>query len=101
MKNLVKSQQSLEKTTLINSLKQSIALAFERTGTPPVNIDNMSKDIATEFEGIKDDVVSMAIRNGSLGHYGRTYRLSTQEICIWIREYKKETGRVKLNMNVK
>jgi hypothetical protein len=29
------------------------------------------------------------LRNGGLGKYGRTYKLSTQEVCYWIREHIK------------
>jgi len=30
-----------------------------------------------------------ALRNGSLAKYGITYKLNTQVICFWIREYLK------------
>lgn len=36
---------------------------------------------------MNEDHILKAIRNGSLGRYGKTFKLSTQEICIWIREY--------------
>lgn len=92
MNNLQVSQQQLETSHQINSLKQSLALAIERTNTVPFNIENMVKDILTEFPKLNDDSMSMAIRNGSLGKYGRTYKLSTQEVCIWIREHLKSSS---------
>jgi hypothetical protein len=33
--------------------------------------------------------IRQALRNGGLGKYGRTYKLSTQEVCYWIREHIK------------
>lgn len=94
MRNLKTSQQELEQTIQtskkINIIKQSVALAFERTNTPVFNLDNLSSDIESEFKKQDINVITNAIRNGSLGVYGRTYRLSTQEVCIWIREYIKE-----------
>lgn len=89
MNKLQTTQQKSEIQTLTNSLSQSVALAFERTGTAPINIDYMIKDILSEFPRASDETLTMAIRKGSLGAYGRTYKLTTQEICIWIREYIK------------
>jgi hypothetical protein len=31
-----------------------------------------------------------AIRQGSLGKYGLTYKLNTQAVCYWINQYLKE-----------
>ena len=73
----------------IEVIKQSMALAFERTNLPVFDIDNLSNDILKEFENKDINLITSAIRNGSLGVYGRTYRMSTQEVCIWVREYLK------------
>ena len=97
MNNLQVLQQQLEISHQTNSLKQSLVLAIERTNTVPFNIENMTKDILTEFPNLNDDSMSMAIRNGSLGKYGRTYKFSTQEVCIWIREYLKTTPQYNSN----
>lgn len=70
-----------------NKLKISIAFAFERTRSDPFKIDAMVKDILEEFPKLTSDKITEAIRNGSLGKYGRTFRLSTQEVCYWIRKY--------------
>lgn len=75
--------------TLENSLKQSLLLAFERTSTEPKNVENMIKDILSEFKRIDENTITIALRNGALGKYGKTYKLSTQDVCIWIREYYK------------
>jgi hypothetical protein len=81
--------QTSEQKTLKHSLKTSILLAFERLGTEPYNVDNMINDVITEFPRTKENDFVIAIRNGSLGKYGKTYKLCTQDICIWVREYLK------------
>ena len=67
-----------------------LAVAFDRTNTEPFNVEKMSFDIITEFPELSDEDLKKAIKNGGLGKYGKTYKLSTQEVCIWIREYIKE-----------
>ncbi len=82
-----KSQVKLEKTILTSDIGQSLAVAFERTNSIPKNLIQMTNDIATEFKGVPVVTIQKAIRNGSLGMYGKTFgELSTQEICIWIRK---------------
>ena len=81
------------------TLKISIALAFERTNTEPFNVDNMIKDVLSEFKDKDLNIITDAIKRGSLGYYGRTYRMSTQEVCLWIREYLKTTKKPVENWN--
>ena len=90
MNNLTTSQQQSEITTLQSDINPYLAVAFERTNTEPYNIEKMSFDITNEFSKLKSEDFKKAIRNGGLGKYGKTYKLSTQEVCIWIREYIKE-----------
>ena len=47
-------------------------------------------DIENNYSTIDTVKIKQAIKNGALGKYGRTYRLSTQEVCIWIDSYLKE-----------
>ena len=93
MNNLKALQQTSELTTQTSKklevIKQSMALAFERTNLPVFNIESLSNDVLSEFKNKDVSLITKAIRNGSLGLYGRTYRISTQEVCIWIREYLK------------
>lgn len=63
---------------------------MQRTEMELKNIEETIEDIATEFRHLNLSEIKLAIRNGSLGKYGRSFRLSTQEICFWIREYVKE-----------
>ena len=97
MNNLVNLPQKSEILTLQSNITAYLAVAFERTNTEPYNIEKMSHDITTEFPDLSDDDFKKAIRNGGLGKYGKTYKLSTQEICIWIREYKTENHLGKTN----
>ena len=97
MNKLQKLENQSEKSILTNSLMQSIALVFERTSTDPRNIEGMVKDILKEFPDVTDDEITNSLRNGSLGRYGKTYKLSTQEICGWIREYRND---LKIDWNI-
>jgi hypothetical protein len=99
MNNLDKSHQQQGITTQISNeeLKLAIAVAFERTSTEPFNIDNMVKDVINEFGRHQKDDIIKAIRNGGLGLYGKTFKLSTQEICICIRSYLTDKQNKKFN----
>lgn len=78
-----------EETILNSDLYQSIILAFDRTGNAfdSTTALSMFHDLVNEFPKIKLEVVIEALRKGGLGHYGKTYKLSTQELCIWIRQH--------------
>ena len=79
------------------NLKPSLALAMERLEMEIKNIDNTIEDICTEFFYCKLSDIKEAIRQGSLAKYGRSYRLSTQEISYWIRQYLKEKNAKNIN----
>ena len=98
MNNLDSFQQSPELQTRMYNLQTSLLVAFERTATEPYDIQNMVNDILTEFPNIKDENITLAIRSGSLGKYGKTYKFSTQEVCIWIREYLKQKNTKNINI---
>ncbi len=93
MSNLQKLPQQQELTIREYNLNQSIAVAIERTKTEPFNIQTMVQDILSEFPRVSNDDFTLAIRNGSLGKYGVTYKFSTQAVCFWIREYLKQKNR--------
>lgn len=93
MKTLTTSQQKSEIQTREFNLKNSLAVAFERTNTQPFNIDKMCLDILIEFPKITNENITAALRSGSLGKYGRTFKLTTQEVCYWIREYQKNINK--------
>lgn len=86
--------QTQELTTRISDLTLSVAVAFDRTNTLPRNIEQMVKDVSSEFKNVDIEHVQKAIRRGSLGFYGKTFgEVSTQEICIWIIKYIEENPR--------
>lgn len=94
MNNLEKSQQ-VSGTCIRSSedeliLKSSIAVAMERVGTEPFDMSNMVKDVLAEFSQVETKTITNAIRKGSLGEYGYTYKLTTQVVCIWVREFIKD-----------
>lgn len=62
------------------------------------NINETIEDIYIEFPNLTIDEIIKAIRSGSLAKYGRPFKLSTTEICFWIREYKKEINKSKLSL---
>ena len=83
-------QNLLSDTLTFNEyLKGSLLKTELRTGKNLLNIDETMIDIKEEFKHLRADQIIKAIRNGSLGLYGSTYNLSTQQICMWIREYLK------------
>lgn len=83
-------QKSEPQDLKVKSLQSSIALAIERTGTTPFKIGSMVNDVLDEFKNIEIDRLVLAIRNGSLGMYGETFKLTTQVLCVWIRKYQKD-----------
>jgi anti-sigma28 factor (negative regulator of flagellin synthesis) len=65
-----------------------IPMAIERLGATmnQQQIMSMALDIANEFKNVKTETIKSAIKKGALGEFGRTYKFTTQEVCIWIRE---------------
>jgi hypothetical protein len=89
MTYLIKQAEQLEPTIRVSKIQQSMVVAFERTATELIETLNMAQDIHSEFPTIPIETIQLAIRKGSLGEFGYTYKLSTQVVCIWIREHLK------------
>jgi translation elongation factor EF-1beta len=106
MENQILQTQNNSKTLLKQlevqeigfNLKPSLAIAMQRTEMELKNIEETIEDIATEFRHLTISEIKLALRNGSLAKYGRTYKLSTQEVCFWIREYVKEKNNKSLKL---
>jgi hypothetical protein len=81
--------KQLNPTECEDDIKCSLAMVMHRLGMDFKDITMTSNDIVTEFNFMSLKQIREALRNGSLGKYGRTYKLSTQEVCFWIREYLK------------
>jgi hypothetical protein len=62
---------------------------MQRLDSSFANIDLTAIDILQEFPNVKLPEIFEALRLGSLAKYGRTYKLTTQEVVLWIREYLK------------
>lgn len=73
-----------------DEIKKSLIIAMERLDMQFLNIDYTISDIITEFDFLRLKDLIFALRKGALGKYGRSYKLNTQEVCYWIREYQKE-----------
>lgn len=76
-------------------ISKSLVIAIERTGgnittLGNLNIENTVDDILRKFSGIEVKTIINAIRNGSLGDYGECYKITTQNVCIWIRKHLEE-----------
>lgn len=94
MKNLPISQKQLENQDLDFNIKCALAMAYERNFLEPRSIELTVSDLISEFPNLKDIDFINGIRKGSLGEYGKPYKLSTQEIVSWVREYAKDLKRI-------
>lgn len=79
----------------VKQLSQSIVLAFKRVNVQPERVLDIAEDIVKTFPTIDEKDLIEAVKRGALGEFGRTYRMSTQEVCIWVREYIKSTSEKK------
>lgn len=97
-------QDSQGQDYLISQLKISVTVVYDRL-EQDITLERLNRivlDIFKEFEGIDTNLIITSLRNGSLGKYGKTYKLNVQELCIWIREYlKSDEARVSLTFEQK
>lgn len=98
MKDLQQLQQNLENDSLISELalcNASLVLAFSRTGTEfdKELSQNILMDVMNAFASHKLEAheFAEALKRGGLGMYGKTYKMTVQEVCIWVSNYLKET----------
>ena len=87
--NLNKSLKQLDQMACEDDIKRSLIIVMSRLSMDFKNIDSTTNDLFNEFSYVTIKQIREALRKGSLGHYGKTYKLSTQEVCVWIREYLK------------
>lgn len=96
MNDLTQQQQNLENNSQdydLQIIKTSLTLAFSRTGCEfdEQLARNIFNDVVEAFPTITIDEFTKALKNGGLGMYGKTYKLTSQEVCIWIRNYLNDT----------
>lgn len=101
-----KLQKLEDNTQTHKEIASLIPLAVERTGSELSKeyMYTMAIDIAKEFRNHDLELIKTALKKGALGHFGSTFKLTTQEVCIWIRKEKRyrvdyyPDGRPKVNM---
>jgi len=81
--------RQLDPTECEDNIKLSLVVVMDRLNMQFKDMNETILDIRMEFNFMTIKQIREALRNGSLGKYGRTYKLSTQEVCFWIREYLK------------
>ena len=59
-------------------------------------VEIIKSAVESNFKNISQESVLKALKNGSSGMYGKTYKLTAQEVCIWIREYNKSLNKASL-----
>ena len=72
-------------------IRSTIPMVAIRLNTEIDNsyLNKMAEDIVSEFQDVETKVIITALKKGGTGHYGRTFKLSIQEVCYWIREELK------------
>jgi hypothetical protein len=73
-------------------------LAMQKTDCEIKNIDWLISDMISEFGNNKAFDILEAIKKGSIGKYGISFKLTTQVVGYWITQYLKDknTNRLKI-----
>lgn len=88
----------LSETTQTESvISLALVVAMQRVDQELTDVNATVQDVIKEFWYMKTKDVIEAIRSGSLGKYGKTFKLNTQEVCLWIRAYQ-ESKKTKLGL---
>lgn len=74
----------------LHELAGALIIASQRTLCDLKHEKNIVNDILKEFKHLNIKQIIEAIKRGGLGYYGNCYKLSTTQICVWIREYERE-----------
>lgn len=91
--NLVTLLESTEAN--IKKAKEALIIAADRVGVNGDRLHSIYNDVISEHKDLLIDDFVKALRNGGMGHYGRTYKFTTQEVSIWIRTYLEEKKKPK------
>jgi len=73
-------------TEAIDEIKKSLIISMQRVQMELPELDLTCLDIFNTFKNVSVREIREALKKGSTGAYGSTYRMSTQEVCIWIRK---------------
>ena len=74
----------------LNAIKLDLSKAFERVNLPINKINLLVILTDNNFKLINTETISIGIKRGSLGYYGRTHELNSKEINRWLNNYLKE-----------
>jgi len=83
----LKTLEAQERNT---KLKTQLALAMQKTDCEIKNIDWLIIDIVSEFGNKKTIDILEAIKQGSIGKFGISFKLTTRVVGYWINQYLKE-----------
>jgi hypothetical protein len=74
-------------------IRASITLAFSRTGTEFDKdlANNIYADVIEAYPKLQLHEFLTALKLGGIGKYGKTYKLTVQEVCIWVQTYLNES----------
>lgn len=86
---LLTEKQEKDKLKII-TIQTSLGFVMKRLDNTNLDVLSATEAIFETFPRMPLENIKLAIKNGSTGKYGRTYKLTTQEICYWIREFIKE-----------
>ncbi len=95
-------QTKLQKKEM--EIKKELVIALDRTGIGNVEeniLDRISIAILQNFKDVNLSFLLEAINDGGLGRYGRSYRFSVQEICLWIYSKLKVNQNTTINLSDK
>jgi hypothetical protein len=81
--------RELEPSIATNEIKQSLVLTMERLDMDFKHLNSATCDIIANFGFMPLNHIENALKHGSFGEYGMTFRLNTQTVCFWLKEYNK------------
>lgn len=87
----IDSSVKLSKRVFSPKIEQALAFTFKAVGAKYEKdaVKTIKELVSQGFPDLDEKYIIQALKHGSLGHYGKTYKLCAQDVCIWICEYMK------------
>lgn len=91
MNNLQKLQDLPEVGLWEKNVKIAITVLYDRLESPLSleKLNKLTEDIKSEFGDLNHNLLVTAMRNGAYAKYGRTFKLTVQEISFFIVNHLK------------
>lgn len=88
----IDSSVKLSKREFSPKIEKALAFTFRAVGAKyeEGEVNTIKELVGEGFPDLDEKYIIQALKHGSLGEYGKTYKLCAQDVCIWIREYMKE-----------